>query len=81
MEVGQEHSEDYSIGGLLSPEKAKQTSYNEDEVFIFEEDMKFFEAIKKSFEASSSATRPTATSMDGSKQTDSCNEHIPYDVC
>ena len=51
MEVGKENSEDYSIGGLLSPEKAKQTSYNEDEVFIFEEDMKFFEAIKKSFEA------------------------------
>ena len=38
MEVGQEHSEGYSIGGLLSPEKAKQTSYNED--------IKFFEAIK-----------------------------------
>ena len=43
MVVGQEHSEDYSIGGLLSPEKAKQTSYSED--------MKFFEAIKESFEA------------------------------
>ena len=51
MEVGQEHSEDYSIGGLLSPEKAKQTSYNEDAVFIFDEDMKFFEATKESFEA------------------------------
>ena len=51
MEVGQEHSEDCYIGKLSSPEKTKQTSYNEDEVFIFEEDMKFFEAIQKSFEA------------------------------
>ena len=51
MEVGQEHFEDCYTEKLSSPEKSKQTSHNEEKVFIFEEELKFFEAVTKSFEA------------------------------
>ena len=49
MEVKEENPEDYSVGGLLSPERPKASNM-EDEVFIFDEDMKYFESIKESFE-------------------------------
>ena len=38
-------------GNFQAQKKTKQTSYNGDKVFIFEEELKFFEAITKSFEA------------------------------
>ena len=45
MEV-EEDLEDYSVGGLLSPERRK-VSNNEDEVFVFKEEKKFFESKKE----------------------------------
>ena len=41
MEVEEENPEDTSVGGLLSPEKLKASAM-ENEVFIFDEDMKYF---------------------------------------
>ena len=38
-------------GNFQAQKKTKQTSHNEDKVFIFEEELKFYEAITKSFEA------------------------------
>ena len=49
MEVSQEH-ENFSIEALLSPGMVRRSNFNEDEVYMYDEHIQFFEAIKTSFE-------------------------------
>ena len=48
MEVSQEH-EEFSIDALLSPGMVKRSGCDEDEMYVYEEHIQFFEAIKTSF--------------------------------
>ena len=49
MEVSQGH-EDLSIDALLSPGMVRRSGCDEEEIYMYEEHLQFFEAIKTSFQ-------------------------------